>query len=118
MPWNISVGPGAESGGATQLPNGDIVTVFSDRSKGGHWSSRPVDITDPFLERWEKTNSVAGPLGSDMAAGWLGDDGMYRMVASCGGYQTDIPYGEMCTAQYRVQVCPILAPFSSFFFLV
>lgn len=96
MPWNTSVGPGAESGGATQLANGDIITIFTDRKQGGHWTSRPKNITDPLLEDWSLTNTVAGPLGSDMNAGWLGRDGQFRIVASCGPYQTNIPYGEMC----------------------
>ena len=104
LPWNTSVGPGAESGGATQLPNGDIVTVFTDTGRGGrgdklgggHLSARPVDPNDPLLEVWRLTNKVAGPLGSDMNAGWLGTDGRYRIVASCGAYQTLTPYGELC----------------------
>lgn len=106
LPYNTSVGPGAESGGATQLPNGDIVTVFTDTGRGGaldpfgagHLTARPVDIDDPLLEHWHLTNKVAGPLGSDLNAGWCGNDGRYRIVASCGAYQTEIPYGEMCEA--------------------
>ena len=33
--------------------------------------------SDPLLEVWKLTNKVAGPLGSDMNAGWLGSDGLY-----------------------------------------
>jgi hypothetical protein len=73
--------------------------VISDRGSpmgGGHLTARPIDIEDPFLERWHLSNKVGGPLGSDMNAGWLGADGLYRIVASCGPYQTHIAYGEMC----------------------
>ena len=78
-----------------QLPTGDIVTVFSD-IRHGHYTARPMDPTDTLLEHWHLANPVAGPLGSDMNAPWLGDDGLYRMVASCGPYEITIPYGEMC----------------------
>ena len=30
------------------------------------------------LKEWHLTNTVGGPLGSDLNAGWLGDDGLQK----------------------------------------
>jgi len=56
--WKIlppAFGGAAESGGAAQLPNGDVVMIFNEIGGRGHWQARPVNRSDPDLIKWTFT---------------------------------------------------------------
>ena len=47
-----AIGPGAESGGAAQVHDSDVVALFHDFGGGGHWQARPRNTSDPLLRHW------------------------------------------------------------------
>ena len=75
-------GAGAESGGAAQLANGDIVAIFNLISKGGHYSARPDNVSDPLLTNWSISAPVPNLAGTDLAGGFKdgSGDGLWRIV--------------------------------------
>jgi sucrose-6-phosphate hydrolase SacC (GH32 family) len=54
LPLPVAFGGGAESGGAIQLANGSVVTMFNYRGAGGggKWAATPTNHSDPLLETW------------------------------------------------------------------
>ena len=86
---NPSIGPGAESGGAAQLADGDVVAVFNRIGGGGHWAARPLaPRSDPLLTNWSMTAKVPGIAGTDLNGGFRdgSGDGTWKIAA-------DIPVG-------------------------
>lgn len=76
-------GPGAESGGAAQLDDGNVVTIFN-RIPGGHWAASPTEPrTDPYLKNWSFTAPVAGISGTDLNGAFKdgSGDGFWRIVS-------------------------------------
>ena len=81
---NPSIGPGAESGGAAQLDDGDVVAIFKRvGGGGGHWAARPVAPMDPLLTNWSLTAKVPGIVGTDLNGGFRdgSGDGTWKVVA-------------------------------------
>ena len=78
----LAFGPGAESGGAAQLADGGVVTIFN-RIGHGHWSASPVDPADPNLTEWAFGGPVAGIGGTDLNGAFMdgSGDGHWRVLA-------------------------------------
>ena len=94
---NPGIGPGAESVGAAQLEDGDVVAIFN-RNKGGsgHWAARPLDRTDPLLTHWNLTAEVPGIAGTDLNGGFQDGsaDASWKLVADI-PVGTNVPYAEV-----------------------
>lgn len=97
---------GCESGGATQLPNGDIVVVFQEnhvvkpgsaRTGTVHMEGRPLNLSDPLLLDWGLAPvntalvSADGVGGSDISPAWLAADGHHYLFATGGASMSDTP---------------------------
>ena len=77
-----TLGPGAFSGGATILPNGNIKMLYKDVSKGNKfYTASPSNITDPFLKIWNEASTPTAMVGStDPSSGWKSSKGGFYAV--------------------------------------
>ena len=90
---------GCESGGATQLPNGDVVVVFQHNAqmpKGSvHMEGRPLNLSDPLLLDWGlavvNTGGADGVGGSDISPAWLSSDRKHYLFATGGASMSSTP---------------------------
>ena len=95
---NPSIGPGAESGGAAQLVDGDVVAIFNRiGGGGGHWAARPLSSReDLLLTNWSITAAVPGIAGTDLNGGFRdgSGDGTWKIVADI-PVGTAVPYADI-----------------------
>eukprot|EP01043_Picozoa_sp_COSAG02_P009043 COSAG02_NODE_301_length_25237_cov_19.918490_4_plen_852_part_00 len=90
---------GCESGGATQLPNGDVVVVFQHNAQlprgTVHMQGRPLNLSDPLLLEWGlapvNTGGADGVGGSDISPAWLSADRKHYLFATGGASMSSTP---------------------------
>ncbi len=100
--WNSlphALPSGCESGGATQLPNGDVVVVFQHNEQlprgAVHMQARPLNLSDPLLLDWGlapvNTGGADGVGGSDISPAWLSKDRKHYLFATGGASMSSTP---------------------------